>query len=489
MGTSELDRVAGAMSSAEAELGRLRAAMDASPDMIYITDRESMRFLYVNETACRLTGHPREQILRMGPADLLRQDAAEVERDFDEAIAAGAEGTVRERKSVTREGLRTMVEVRRRALRIDGRWVVFTIAHDISLRKRAEQALIRSGRMFAALSATNEAIMRSACPEELYRRVCEAAVGGGKLHSAAVLIADGGLAAAVATSVGMPRELCAPPIPIHGEAAEARGLVATALRERRTAVSNDLARDERERHRHATLRAAGVAAAAAVPLVSGGEALGAVLFYSAEKHTFDAEIVKLLERVAQNVVFALDNFATERQRRMAEERIQYLATHDGLTGLPNRMLFSELLTRAIDAARRYKRPFALLFIDLDRFKSVNDSLGHQAGDELLQTVAGRLKRALRASDVVARLSGDEFAVLLHEIASAAPAQAAARKLVAALGAPMRIAGTDCSVTASIGIALCPADATEEGALMRSADQAMYEAKQSGRNAFSLFGGR
>ena len=122
--------------------------------------------------------------------------------------------------------------------------------------------------------------------------------------------------------------------------------------------------------------------------------LGALIFYAAEKRAFDAEIIKLLERMAENVVFALDNFEHEAKRKRAEEQIQYLATHDALTGLPNRLMFSQLLNHAIQSAQRYKRQFAVLFIDLDRFKIINDTLGHEAGDQLLQEIATRLKQSL-----------------------------------------------------------------------------------------------
>jgi len=173
-------------------------------------------------------------------------------------------------------------------------------------------------------------------------------------------------------------------------------------------------------------------------------------------------------------------------REEAQARIQYLATHDALTELPNRVMFTELLHHAIDGARRYNRSFAVLFIDLDRFKVINDTLGHQAGDELLRVVAQRLKTALRASDVVARMGGDEFVVLAQEIGDAGQASAVARKILSAVLAPLEISGRECRVTTSIGISLFPGDATDERSLMKNADIAMYHAKEEGKNTFQLY---
>ena len=176
---------------------------------------------------------------------------------------------------------------------------------------------------------------------------------------------------------------------------------------------------------------------------------------------------------------------TSRQQR-DEERIRYLATHDGLTGLPNRTWFGELVTLALHAARRYGRTLAVLFIDLDRFKLVNDTLGHEAGDELLKEVARRLKTCLRASDVVARLGGDEFVVLLPELPAPDHASIVARKILAAVLEPIVVQQQICRVTASVGVALYPQDAADEATLMKNADIAMYQAKEEGKNNFQFY---
>src|SRR6267154_1585014 len=174
------------------------------------------------------------------------------------------------------------------------------------------------------------------------------------------------------------------------------------------------------------------------------------------------------------------------ERKQDEERIHFLANHDALTSLPNRAMFNDVLNLAIQNARRYNRNFAVLFIDLDRFKNINDTLGHEAGDRLLQEMGVRLTQTVRSSDVVARLGGDEFVVLVQEVAEPKQVAAVARKILSALVKPMVIQGQECRVTASIGICMFPAEAQDEHALMKNADIAMYRAKEDGKNNYKFY---
>ncbi|MFZ5723542.1 MAG: putative bifunctional diguanylate cyclase/phosphodiesterase [Pseudomonadota bacterium] len=170
----------------------------------------------------------------------------------------------------------------------------------------------------------------------------------------------------------------------------------------------------------------------------------------------------------------------------AQERVHYLATHDGLTGLPNRAHFSQLLNRQVQSARRYEGRFALMFIDLDGFKAINDTFGHEAGDILLVEMAARFSGSVRASDVVARLGGDEFVVLVQEASDIEQVNAVARKILSAAIRPVTIEGRECRVTASVGICMFPRDAQDEQALLRNADVAMYRAKAQGKNNVQFF---
>ena len=176
------------------------------------------------------------------------------------------------------------------------------------------------------------------------------------------------------------------------------------------------------------------------------------------------------------------------KRKRAEERAEYLATRDPLTGLPNRVLLHDRLEQGVFNAARHHTGFAFMFIDLDRFKTINDSLGHQVGDELLKRVASRLIACVRATDTVARLGGDEFAVILENLEDDDDegAQQVAEKMIAAMGAPMLIDNQHLSTSCSIGISLYPADGKDSAALMKNADVAMYFAKEKGRNNYQFF---
>jgi diguanylate cyclase (GGDEF)-like protein/PAS domain S-box-containing protein len=173
-------------------------------------------------------------------------------------------------------------------------------------------------------------------------------------------------------------------------------------------------------------------------------------------------------------------------RKTAEARISYLATRDPLTELPNRVLFNDRLEQGIVAARRTGQSLALMFIDLDRFKYINDSLGHQVGDLLLKEVALRMLGCIRKGDTLSRLGGDEFVVTLEGLQQAEDAAQVAAKIIKALARPFEIAGQTLNTSCSIGISIFPLDAEDDRTLMKNADTAMYHAKEKGRNNYQFF---
>ena len=174
-------------------------------------------------------------------------------------------------------------------------------------------------------------------------------------------------------------------------------------------------------------------------------------------------------------------------RKQIEEQVQQLAYFDTLTGLPNRRLLSDRLSQALSQAKRHERPLAIMFLDLDNFKTINDTLGHNAGDELLKEVSGRLTTCVRSGDTVARQGGDEFIIVLAEITDPEDAASVAAKIIRTLGDPVCVAGRSLDITTSIGIAVYPLDGGDDPQeLLMKADQAMYAAKAAGRNGYRFF---
>jgi diguanylate cyclase (GGDEF)-like protein/PAS domain S-box-containing protein len=852
----------------EDELRHFRRAMDISGDSIYFVDRESMRFTYVNNNACVASGYTREELLSMGPEDLLLTDRSDLEREYDEIIASGGRQHARETVARNRDGSTYVYELQRRPIRIEDRWTIISIARDITRRKEAEISAQRFSRMYAAINGTNEAILHASTPSELYQQVCEVAVSGGQIINASILLPDAETEwACIAAVAGEGADtLRSIRISFDANRPEGQGLVGAAFREKRPVVSNDLIGGARVPPWRITADQLKLASGAALPLIRNGQSVGVLLLYSREKFAFDEQIIELLERMAQNIVFALGNFdraiekqqaehalrqneekyrgvlenmsdgyfevdlkgtytlvnkamcrlhmgtkeevlglnyrdymdeetaayvrrvynevfhsgaqaelteyrvlrqdgtacvaqtamqlivdengvpcgfrgvtrdnterrdaeealraseekyrsilesiadayyevdlagdmvlyndafsrltgygltemigwnyrryqakdeaayvyaqfnevyrtgiakkgidwrllhkngekvlcegsihlirdalgvpkgfrgilrdVTERrgmetalrdseerfrdltelssdwyweqdgnyrfiqidgdvfaksgmaageylgkslwempfdnlsveqwgehrqqleegaafyelvlrtggdrahryisvsglpvtdsqgrligyrgtgkditENKTAEERIRHLASHDILTGLPNRMMFNQILSHTVQQARRYDRMFGVMFIDLDHFKEVNDTFGHDAGDVLLKHTANRLTQNVRGSDFVARLAGDEFVVLVHEIRHPDELAAIAQKVVAALREPIMLAGSVHHVTASVGICVYPDDGQDEEALMKHADAAMYRVKRSNKDNFQFY---
>ena len=195
------------------------------------------------------------------------------------------------------------------------------------------------------------------------------------------------------------------------------------------------------------------------------------------------ENMTLLDEPGSNVIEGTIVDITE--RKVAQDQIEYQAYHDVLTGLPNRALFRDRIGVGLAHARRYRRAASVMFLDLDRFKLINDTLGHTVGDGLLQAVAQRLVNSVRGEDTVARMGGDEFTILLSDATDAHGVAIVASKVLEAISAPIFVEGHELFVTTSIGIALYPEDGSDAEELLKSADRAMYRAKESGRNNYQF----
>ncbi|HKQ29914.1 MAG TPA: EAL domain-containing protein [Burkholderiales bacterium] len=224
---------------------------------------------------------------------------------------------------------------------------------------------------------------------------------------------------------------------------------------------------------------AGLRTGLAIPVMIGDEVIAVLEFFTREVSDKDPRVLQILAAVVTQLSGIV-------QRKRAEERLHYLAHYDDLTGLPNRVLFTDRLKQAMFEANRHTRLVGVAFLDLDRFKTINDSLGHGVGDMLLKGVAERLNRCVREGDTVARLAGDEFTMVLADMAHVDHASQVARKVLDSLSRPFHIAGHELFTSASLGMTLYPFDDDAVEGLLRNADVAMYRAKDQGGNSYQFY---
>lgn len=415
---------------AEFEAARFRAALDVAVDGIYLVDRATLKFLDANERACRLLGQSREALLRMGPVDVIvNLTRGELERLLDEAIASAPEALQPDVVRYVRRGDGTVVpvEIFRSARQIDDRFVIVAVMRDVTERRRAEEALRLKTR---AVEASESAIMvvdfrRPDHPVEYVNPAFERMTGYA--------------------------------------AAEVLG------RNCRFLQGRDRDQPDLQRIRDA--------------LANGTEAQALLRNYRKDGRLFWNQLVISPIRDDDDVITHFVGVATDVTELNAyRPELEHRATHDALTGLANRSLLEDRLSVSVAQALRHRRMVAVAFIDLDRFKHVNDTYGHAVGDALLVAVAERLGGCVREGDTLARLGGDEFILLLNETTEAALVQVLER-VCDVMAEPFLIAGHELRIGCSIGVSLAPRDGRDPSELIRRADGAMYEAKAAGRGSW------
>jgi diguanylate cyclase (GGDEF)-like protein/PAS domain S-box-containing protein len=418
----------------EFELRRFRAAVDMTADGIHIVDCETMHLIDVNETACRYLGYTRAEFLALEIADFAPTfDRERLTASYDRLFTGEDAEQRAEIVHRHKNGAHIPIEIHRRGVVIDGRRIVVNVVHDITQRKAAEAVLRESEERFRSLTE-----LSSDWYWEQDQKFRYTIVSGGVLQK------DGSDVSEILGRANW--EL--PGINLSRKEWAAHRTLLEARQAFYDFTFKQLRPDGVWRHVSLSGR----------PIFD-------------EQGGFNG-----YRGIGKDVTVA----------KVAEERIQYLAYHDALTTLPNRTLFSQFLNRGISQAYRYDKKLAVLFIDLDRFKSINDTLGHDAGDLLLKEVAARLKRCLRGSDMLARLGGDEFVVLLEEVSDSKYLGTVAQKLLSAVVKPFEMAGQEFRVTASVGISVYPIDGRDEQTLMKNADIAMYRAKEEGKNNYQFY---
>jgi diguanylate cyclase (GGDEF)-like protein/PAS domain S-box-containing protein len=451
----------------EEALRRFRAAMDMSHDAVYLTDRATLRFVDVNEPAWKGTGYTQEELMRVGPQGLLGKPREELEREYDAVIAAGEAGITSETSYRSAKGRTRWTELQRRPLRAGDRWIIVTVSRDITERKRAEELQARHLRLQERTARFGQSALAKRDAAELVEDAVFAVREGLSADGVAYIEATAGDGFVLRELAGVPE---APATP---SAIEAAG---PGLRE---AFEPDCGRLTGDAAQLGPPWARDFGSAAIVPVRNEGTVRGVLCVLRRPADAFAPEEVNFVEAVAGVLATAL-------QRVDSEGKLAFLAQFDALTGLPNRALLRDRFSMMIVQARRRGTQLGVLFVDLDEFKLVNDSLGHAAGDALLQQVAQRLQASVRAGDTVARIAGDEFAVILGDLGRVEDAALVAQKLIDRLASSYEVARQEIFVTASVGIAVFPGDGEDAESLLAAADAAMYKAKQGGRNAYQFF---
>lgn len=345
-----------------------------------------------------------------------------------------------------------------------------------------------ANRALRLLSASNQTLLRSLDEKELLLQVCKISVELGGYSAAWVSLAQDDHEKSVlplAWYGSIDEFIDAPPIHWSDNhlGATATG---TAIRTGMTQLRHDMLHDPTLAPWHPQFQKNNFQSAISLPLQVHDAVISALSIYAPEPHAFQGEEVALLEEMAQDLAFGIQTIRDREAHEKTREHVHKLAYYDLLTGLANRSLFQDRLIQTVLEASLQTYNLGIIFLDLDGFKKVNDTLGHNVGDELLKMIAIRLVNTLRPRDTVARFGGNEFAILAPEIRQEVDLAVVARKLLTALKEPFFIHGRELHVTASIGIASFPSDSLEADDLLRYADAAMNHAKGSGKNSFKFY---
>ena len=458
--------------------GLKSAILESSLDCIVTIDHEG-KIIEFNPAAERTFGIPRDQAVGKSMVDLIvpprLRDAHR--RGFAHYLATG-EGPVLGKRlelaAVRADGTEFPIELAITAIK-PGSLPVFTaFIRDITRRKDAETKIRRLNRVYAVLSGINGLIVRVRERDELYREACRIAVhaGGFKLAWIGVVDREQMRVAPVAFDGDAQGYIERMPIGLDEGAPQGRGLAAHAVRERKPVIANDIENDARVLLSKEAL-SRGFRSLVMLPLVVAESVTGVFALYADSTGFFDEEEMRLLVELAGDISFAL-------QHLQQEDKLDYLAYYDSVTGLANRTLFRERLEQHLDQARRSQHQLAVVIVDIDRFRTINDTFGRQVGDALLKQMAARFLEVAGDADVLARLGADHFAVMIPQVRLE---QDLVRMIEAArsriLAEPFSADGTQLRVATKAGIALFPNDGTDAESLLRNAEAALMKAKQAG----------
>ncbi len=358
---------------------------------------------------------------------------------------------------------------------------------ELSEREGLEQRQRRVARALKLLGKCNSLLLHSESEQELLTQICRIAVEVAGYHMAWVGYAQIDEAKSVLPFAVSGHEAgYLEGVTITWDDSEwGQGPTGASIRTGKTVVNQKFQDDQKMVYWKQAALERGYLASIALPLLVDKQVIGALTIYATESDSFNSEEVALLEELANDLAFGIRAHRVLVDHQMAQKKIDRLSHFDQLTGLPNRTQFNDLFKMSLRHAQRNGENLAVLFLDLDNFKSINDALGHSIGDQLLVEIGSRIKAVLLEDDTAARMGGDEFVLVLPN-SDANRAALVAEKLLQAISLPFITGQHELSSTASIGVALYPLDGDTLEVLSKNADAAMYRAKQDGRNTFCFY---
>jgi len=459
------------------EQARLVAIIEATPDFVATGDLDG-RALYINQAGLRMLGYePGQDIsaLRVGEGQPEWAAKLALEQGIPQAIEHGTWSG--ETAFLRRDGREIPVSQVIIAHKGPDGAVAYlsTIARDITRRKEYEDKIARLNRIYSVLSGINTAIVRVHDRDELFAEACRIAVEHGKFRMAWIGLLDPATLDVMPVAKAGHDDGYLDQIKLTAKEGVPGNcnMTAAAIHKKEPVVCNDVATgEEMEQWRMPALQR-NYRSVAVFPLVVQGSSRGVFVLYASEPGFFDKQEMKLLIEMAGDIAFALDHIEKE-------EKLNYLAYYDAVTGLPNRALFHDRLEQRVSAARRDEQTFSVIVLDVERLRVINDTLGRQAGDDLLRGVSQRLGNALDETDILANLGGDNFAIATRRLADQSKvAYFLEQILLQVLSQPFEVGGQELRVSAKAGIALYPADGNDTDAIFRNAEAALQDAKKHG----------
>ncbi|NMF88867.1 EAL domain-containing protein [Aromatoleum petrolei] len=466
----------------------LSRAVEQSPSLVVITDRNG-RIEYVNPSVTRVTGYEAHEVLGKSPR--MFSSGNTPARIYKDLWASLCDGKVWRGELLNRQKNGELYWAHMVASPIrdahDRITHLVAVKENLTERKQTERMLHKLNRTLRLLTHCHEALVRIGEENELLRHICNTITrtGGYRLAWAGFAERDERMSVRPVMHAGYEQGYLETLDITWNSAVRENGPIGRAVRTGRPVVVNNIGDDETFVRSHEAL-ARDYHACVGLPLCKDGQVLGVLAIYADETDAFDSEEVELLGKLAENLAYGIVSLRTMADRKRYQAQLEYQAGHDSLTGLPNRALLTDRLQQVIGRAQRYRRNAAILFLDLDHFKYVNDSLGHNSGDRLLKAVAERLASCVRDEDTVARLGGDEFVVVLQEVDGEEQVAAAIHRIQEAMTGAYPLDDNELYVSCSIGASICPRDGASVQTLLMNADTALYRAKAQGRNNFQFY---